>query len=479
MDAVNLPETRDEVESTKLVLTVTELTRRIKSLLEDAVGFVWVVGEVSNLRRPTSGHWYFTLKDADSQLAIVMFKGRNARLKFRLEDGMEVIAGGLVSVYERRGNYQLIAEQLEPRGVGALQLAFEQLKEKLEKEGLFDPEHKKPLPMLPQRIGVVTSPTGAAIRDILNVIERRFSSVHILIRPVLVQGDAAAGQIADAIRDVDRLANVDVIIVSRGGGSLEDLWAFNEEVVARAIYECETPVISAVGHEIDFTIADFVSDVRAPTPSAAAELVVQERETLIGHVEALEKQLEGRLRQHLDSLRHRLELCTESYVFQRPTEPLRQLAQRVDELTMRAEQTARTAVQQVRSRVERAGTAVMLLSPGVQVARGCELLQDAVSSLRVGCIHRMEMLRGQLETVVGKLDSLSPLAVLSRGYALAWKLPENLLLRDAGALSPGDAVRLQLHRGSAKLSVDEVQPAEDASEKVEDPPRRTGDKSNG
>jgi len=450
MDAANLPETRDETESTKLVLTVTELTRRIKSLLEESVGFVWVVGEVSNLRRPTSGHWYFTLKDADSQLAVVMFKGRNARLKFRLDDGMEVIAGGLVSVYERRGNYQLIAEQLEPRGVGALQIAFEQLKEKLEKEGLFDPEHKKPLPVLPQRIGVVTSPTGAAIRDILNVIERRFSNVHILIRPVLVQGDAAAGQIAEAIKDVDQLANVDVIIVGRGGGSLEDLWAFNEEVVARAIYECDTPVISAVGHEIDFTIADFVSDVRAPTPSAAAELVVQERETLIGHIEALEKQLEGRLRQHMDSLRHRLELCTESYVFQRPTEPLRQLAQRVDELTMRAEQAARTAVQQVRSRVERVGAAVMLLSPEVQVARGCELLKDVFSRLRVGCTHRMEMLLGQLEGIAGKLDSLSPLAVLSRGYSLAWKLPENVLLRDAGALSPGDAVRLQLHKGSAR-----------------------------
>ena len=470
MEAANIPETHDEEQSTKLVLTVTELTRRIKSLLEDSIGFVWVVGEVSNLRRPTSGHLYFTLKDAESQIAVVMFKNRNVRLKFRLEDGLEVIAGGLVSVYERRGNYQIIAEELEPRGVGALQLAFEQLKEKLKKEGLFDPEHKKPLPMLPQRIGVVTSPTGAAIRDILNVIERRFSNVHILIYPVLVQGDEAAGQIARAINDVDRLANVDVIIVGRGGGSLEDLWAFNEEVVARAIYECDTPVISAVGHEIDFTIADFVSDVRAPTPSAAAELVVQERETLTEQVETLRKQLDGYVRQHLYSLRHRLELCGESYVFQRPTEPLRQLAQRVDELTMRAEQTARTAVQHVRSRVERVGGAVMLLSPGAQVARGWEFLQDVFSRLRTGCVHRMKMLQGDLETVVGKLDSLSPLAVLARGYSLAWKLPENILLREARLLSPGDAVRLQLHRGSARLSVDEVHPAEN-------PPGRTGDKN--
>ena len=418
METAGFAGTHDE-DSTKLVLTVTELTRHIKSLLEDSVGFVWVVGEVSNLRRPTSGHLYFTLKDEESQIAVVMFKNRNVRLRFRLEDGMAVIAGGLVSVYERRGNYQIIAEELEPRGVGALQLAFEQLKGKLQKEGLFDPEHKKPLPMLPQRIGIVTSPTGAAIRDILNVIQRRFSNVHVLIYPVLVQGEQAAGQIAQGIADVDRLANVDVIIVSRGGGSLEDLWAFNEEIVARAVYECETPVISAVGHEIDFTIADFVSDVRAPTPSAAAELVVQERETLAVGIEALDKQLDGYIRQFMDSLRHRVQLCVESYVFQRPTEPLGQLAQRVDELTMREEQAARTIVQQVRARVERVAGAVALLSP---------------------------------------------LAVLARGYSLAWKLPQELLLRDARTLSKGDAVRLQLHKGNILLSVDEVHPTGDQSD---------------
>jgi exodeoxyribonuclease VII large subunit len=398
------------------------------------------------------------LKDEESQIAVVMFKNRNMHLRFELEDGMAVIAGGLVSVYERRGNYQVIAEELEPRGVGALQLAFEQLKEKLEKEGLFEAEHKKSLPMLPQRIGVVTSPTGAAIRDILNVIQRRFSNVHVLIYPVLVQGEQAAGQIAQGIADVDRLANVDVIIVSRGGGSLEDLWAFNEEVVARSIYECETPVISAVGHEIDFTIADFVSDVRAPTPSAAAELVVQERETLAEGIEALQQRLDGCMRQQMDSLRHTVQLCVESYVFQRPTEPLRQLAQRVDELTMREEQAARNAVQQVKARVERVASAVTLLSPSGQVRRGWESLGDAFARLKTGCAHRVNMLQSGLETAAAKLHSLSPLAVLARGYSLAWKLPQEALLRDARALSEGDAVRLQLHKGSALLSVDEVHP---------------------
>jgi len=451
----------DEQRSTKLVLTVTELTQQIKSVLEDSFGFVWVVGEVSNLRKPTSGHLYFTLKDQESQIAAVMFKNRNMSLKFQLEDGMEVIAGGLISVYERRGNYQIIAEELEPRGLGALQLAFEQLKEKLQKEGLFAPEHKVPLPLLPQRIGVITSPTGAAIRDILNVIERRFSNVHILIYPVLVQGDEAAGQIAQAIQDFDRVADVDVIILARGGGSLEDLWAFNEEIVARAIYNCKTPIISAIGHEIDFTIADFVSDYRAPTPSAAAEIVVQEREALLEQTETFEKQLTTSMRQYIDSLLHTLELCAESYVFQRPFEQLRQLEQEMDELAMRAEQAMRTLVQQVRGRVEKAAKAIVLVSPATQVRRAHDLLQDAGTRLKTAWSHHVSVLEGALETVTGKLNSLSPLAVLARGYALAWKLPEHRLLRDASVLSQGDVVKLQLHKGRARLTVETVYPAGD------------------
>lgn len=463
METTGFPEARGEA-STKLVLTVTELTRHIKSVLEDAIGFVWVVGEVSNLRRPTSGHLYFTLKDEETQIAVVMFKNRNMRLTFQLEDGMAVIAGGLVSVYERRGNYQLIAEELEPRGMGALQLAFEQLKEKLEKEGLFDPAHKKPLPLLPQRIGIVTSPTGAAIRDILNVIERRFSNVHVLIYPVLVQGGQAAEQIARGIKEVDRFADVDVIIVGRGGGSMEDLWAFNEEVVARAIYECETPVISAVGHEIDFTIADFVSDVRAPTPSAAAELVVQEREMLAERIDGLRKQLESHLRQSIDTLRHRFRMCVESYAFQRGTEPLRQLAQHLDELMMRADQSARADLRESEVLAERLHAAVVFLSPGIQVRRGWELVHDMLAQLRISCAHRIRTVRGELETVAGKLNSLSPLAVLSRGYSLAWKLPEQVLVREARQLSQGDAVKLQLHKGTALLSVDESLPAGDETD---------------
>jgi len=273
------------------IYTVTELTRGIRSLLEANFGRVWVCGEVSNLKRHSSGHVYFTLKDDQSQLSIVFFKSDAARLRFKLEDGLQLNIEGRITVYERRGNYQLIASTAEPVGYGALQLAFEQLKKRLGEEGLFDEERKKPLPRFPQRIGVVTSPTGAAIRDILNVIERRFSTVEVILYPSLVQGEGAAEQISAGIGTLDREGKVDVIIAGRGGGSLEDLWAFNEEVVACAIFECKTPVVSAVGHEIDFTIADFVADLRAPTPSAAAELVVQERETIISEIAQLREGL--------------------------------------------------------------------------------------------------------------------------------------------------------------------------------------------
>ncbi len=266
------------------VLTVTELTRRVKSAVESDVGTVWVSGEISNLRIPASGHIYFTLKDENCQLAAVMFRGRNRSIRFQPDDGLEVVVHGSVTVYEARGQYQIIVDQIEPRGIGALQLAFEQLKKKLDEEGLFDEDHKVAMPALPRRIGVVTSPTGAAIRDILTVIRRRFSGVHLLLYPARVQGDEAPGEIVDGIRTLDSLGDIDVIIIGRGGGSIEDLWAFNDENVARAVYECTTPLICAVGHEIDFTIADFVADLRAATPSAAAELVVGERETMRDNV---------------------------------------------------------------------------------------------------------------------------------------------------------------------------------------------------
>ncbi len=306
------PARGEPVEPPK-IFSVAELTKNIRSLLEGNFGEVWVCGEISNFKAHTNGHFYFSLKDEKAQLSAVMFRGANAKLAFRLQDGIEVICHGRISVYEARGQYQIILDYLEPKGIGALQLAFEQLKKKLGAEGLFDVARKRALPFLPKKIGVVTSPTGAAIRDILNILRRRYPDIEVLLIPVKVQGDGAAIEIAAALELMNEQTDVDVIIVGRGGGSIEDLWAFNEEVVARAIFKSQIPVVSAVGHEVDFTIADFVADVRAPTPSAAAELVVPRKQDLemtiqtmrTRLIQAVSKDFPQRM-MRLDTLRERL-----------------------------------------------------------------------------------------------------------------------------------------------------------------------------
>jgi len=277
----------------KYIYKVSELTSHIKIILEGSFPHIWVEGEISNFKSPLSGHFYFTLKDNRSELRCVFFKGNNEKIRFDIKDGIQVISYGRISVYEKQGLYQLYVSRVEPKGIGALQLAFEQLKERLFKEGLFDESRKKPIPVVPDRIGIVTSPTGAAIRDMLHVLKKRFTNVKILISPVKVQGDSAREEIAIAISDFNKLGNVDVIIVGRGGGSLEDLWPFNEEIVARAIYDSKIPVISAVGHEIDWTISDFVADLRAPTPSVAAECVIAKKGQLTERLESLEKRLKA------------------------------------------------------------------------------------------------------------------------------------------------------------------------------------------
>ena len=296
-----MQETNDRFSEYKTILTVSELTQKVKTRLETDFEEVWVEGEISNLRRPSSGHSYLTLKDEKSQIRAVIFRFMGRYLKFEPQDGMLVICRGKMSVYEPRGEYQLILDYMEPKGVGALQLAFEQLKEKLAREGLFATEHKKPLPYLPRKIGIVTSPTGAAVKDLLNVIGRRFPTMSILISPVKVQGEGSAQEIARAVDELNLVQGIDVIIVARGGGSLEDLWSFNEECVARAIYRSSIPVVSAVGHEIDFTIADFVADLRAPTPSAAGELVVRDKGELVNFIESLSDRLRNRTLQILET----------------------------------------------------------------------------------------------------------------------------------------------------------------------------------
>jgi len=398
---------------TRQIYTISELTQKIRHSLEEEFLDIWVEGEISNLRTPSSGHTYLTLKDEESQLKSVIFKGSRRYLKFRPEDGLNVVARGRLTVYEPRGEYQLVIEYLEPKGIGALQLAFEQLKERLDKEGLFDEAHKKRLPLLPEKIGVITSPTGAAIRDILQILERRFATVHLLLCPVRVQGDGAAEEIAQAIRVMDE-QHLDVMIIGRGGGSLEDLWAFNEEVVARAIFETNTPVISAVGHEIDYTIADFVADLRAPTPSAAAELVIQSKEELTQRLKGLRGQLMSLIRATTAPLREELKRYLERKVLIDPKESIYRLGQRVDDL---------------QSRLER------------------------------GMRHEFALSSKNFESIIGKLDALSPLAILGRGYSICRRLPSLAVVREAATLSVGEVVNVKLQKGEITCQISAITPS--------------------
>ena len=390
-------------------LTVSELTRRIKDTLETGFADVWVVGEISGLRIPSSGHLYFSLKDKGANIKCVFFRSGSRFLRFRPEDGLEVILRGRLSVYEPRGEYQIIAEYMEPKGLGALQLAFIQMKEKLEKDGLFDPARKRPLPPYPKCIGVVTSPTGAAVRDILKVLKRRAPGVHVIIAPASVQGESAPAEVARAIEDLNRRGGLDVLIVGRGGGSLEDLAAFNTEVVARAIFNSNIPVISAVGHEIDFTIADFVADLRAPTPSAAAEIVAKSEEEL---------------RHRLEYLRNRVCLLMGS--------ELRHMRARLNS-EVRALPDPRKLMQERMLRVDN-----LMDKAGILAARS------------------VERNRQRFEQAVMHLNHIQPLAPLSRGFALAMKLPGLEIIKDAPELEAGELFRLRFKSGEMDCRVESI-----------------------
>ena len=447
--------------SERVVCTVSELAMRIKASLEDQFPAVWVEGEISNLRTPSSGHAYFTLKDDGAQLRCVLFRGRGRRVAFQPEDGMQVLAFGGLDVYVARGEYQLVVELLEPKGVGALQLAFEQLKRRLEAEGLFDAARKRPLPSFPRTIGIVTSPTGAAVRDMLHVIGRRFADLRILITPVRVQGEEAPGEIVRALRDLQEIAELDVVIVGRGGGSIEDLWAFNDERVARAIAACRVPVISAVGHETDFTIADFVADLRAPTPSAAAELVVQEKlqvaRALVDLYENLKQAMAGRL----DRERARIESLAKRRVLTDAARALRDLHRRLDDLTARLTLGVRGSQRQVAHRLSLARNALRSLNPVARIANGTALLSQLRGRLASAAVHSVKASRHRFDAAVGQLDSLSPLAVLGRGYSLTRLLPSGAIVRNAAQTRPGDAVEILLHRGALDARVERLKERDD------------------
>ncbi len=398
--------------SERRVYSVSQITREVKWAIEEAFPPVWVEGEVSNLKRHTSGHLYFTLKDAEAQIACVMWRGRNQSLLFRPDDGMKVRVLGSLSVYERQGKYQLDLERIVPAGIGEMQMAFEALKQRLADEGLFDSDCKKSLPLFPRCIGIITSPTGAVIRDIRSVIARRFPSVRLVLAPVRVQGDGAAEEIAEAIDAMNIFSEPDVIILGRGGGSLEDLWPFNEERVARAIHNSAIPIISAVGHAIDYSIADFVADVRAPTPSAAAELVVRDRLELLQMLEGWRSQSIQTLRERMHQSRERIESITVSYGFRRPLDRVREQHLRLDDLSKRCER---------------------ILS------------------------RNLERWQARVQKSENRLQALNPHAVLKRGYSITTRLSDGAVVTSASALTRRDAIRVRFYEGAIRGVVNDLE----------------------
>jgi exodeoxyribonuclease VII large subunit len=425
--------------------SVTELTRRIKGTIEGAYGAVTVEGEISNLVRPASGHLYFTMKDEGAQISAVMFKGSQRGMGFVPANGGIVRAHGEVTVYEKRGNYQILIRRLEPGGKGNLQAQFEALKKKLEEEGLFDAARKQPLPLLPQHVGVVTSATGAAIRDILHVVTRRFPNLHILLAPVKVQGDGAAEEIASAIDRLNAIGGLDVLIVGRGGGSLEDLWSFNEEVVARAVARSRIPVISAVGHEIDFTICDFVADVRAATPSAAAELVVGRKDAFTGILAEYERRLLGTMQHRIERARHQLTRSSGHYVFREPANAVARYRQRLDGMDKGIRRELRGAVQSAQqlldwtsSSLQQQGRAA-ILGGRQQMDTHWRKMEQALAARQLGSRQDIQRLGLQLR-------ALSPLAVLQRGYSVT-RLADGAIASVADELAPGTILQTRLAQG--------------------------------
>ncbi|MCZ6492098.1 MAG: exodeoxyribonuclease VII large subunit [Acidobacteria bacterium] len=443
------------------IYKVSELSRLVRDRLEAEFADIWVEGEISNFRPASSGHLYFTLKDEASQLRCICMRQRARYLRFRPEDGLLVTARGRVTVYEPRGEYQLYVESLEPRGLGALQLAFEQLKQKLAGEGLFDAARKKPLPKLPRRIGIITSPRGAVIADMIRILRRRYENLHLLIYPVRVQGEGAAEEIAGGVRFFNlpppRGMPVDVLILARGGGSLEDLWAFNEEKLARAIAASAIPVISAVGHETDFTIADFVADQRAPTPSAAAEIVIETKQQLIQRVAGQEETLRERVRYALLRRRQRLTEAASHRGFTTLQTLLAQSAQRSDELTGRLIEAGRESLRQARRRWEMPHTFLLHLDLRGQQERR-RLRWNRVTSL-LGQQARLLLIsrRGKLDLLRAQLEQLSPQRVMERGYAIAFD-SSGAVLKDAKQVSPDAEITLRLARGTLGAQVKKINP---------------------
>jgi exodeoxyribonuclease VII large subunit len=447
----------EEPSPSRRVWPVHELVSQVLALIERQFGDVWVEGEISNYRPAPSGHVYFTLKDADAQLPVVLFRRQALLLRFRPEDGLHVLVRGRVSVYEQRGQMQLVAETMEPVGAGSLQLAFEQLRERLKAEGLFDAARKRPLPAFPRTVGIVTSPTGAVIRDFLNIVARRHSGLNVLLYPVSVQGDQAPAEIESAIADLNAARQVDLIVLARGGGSLEDMAAFNSERVARAIASSRLPVVSAVGHETDFTIADFAADLRAPTPSAAAELITEAQHKIAEHIAAQSNRLERAARFQLMRIRELLTGLSLGRTESRISTVLYRAAQRLDDLSFRLESALTSQLRERQSRIAALTAAFLHHDP----RRGVVFARQRLTDFRVRLDHAIERTLQAAAVRVSALDArlhaLSPLAVLDRGYALVLAA-DGSLIRSAAQLAPGDAVTTRLADGAFTSRVESTAP---------------------
>lgn len=439
------------------VYSVTELTGEIRALLEDRFGFVWVEGEISNVRTPASGHCYMALKDENAQIRTVLFRPVFRTLKFRPEDGMKVVAQGRIGVYEPRGEYQLVLDYLEPLGVGALALAFEQLKQKLAAEGLFRQEIKKRLPFLPARVAVVTSPTGAAVRDFLRVVHRRFANIEVTVVPVRVQGELAAREIVAAMETVNRHLEVDVIVLTRGGGSLEDLWPFNEEAVARAIRASHIPVVSAVGHEIDVTISDLAADLRAPTPSAAAEMLVAEKEALVARLKELHARLASGARTRILRWTERLEHLRAR--LRDPRKAIEHAWQRLDDLSGRLVRAEMLCLRENRTRVFTAAVALRRSSPEAAISALRRDLSRDLRDLETAMVRSLAAGRSALSVLEGRLGGLDPHAVLKRGYSITRRLPDGGVVRRSSDVREGGRVRVTLAAGELACLVEETDPS--------------------
>ncbi|OGW68184.1 MAG: exodeoxyribonuclease VII large subunit [Nitrospirae bacterium RIFCSPLOWO2_02_FULL_62_14] len=439
------------------ILTVSALTALVRERLEEGFTDLWVEGEVSNLRTPSSGHIYFTLKDATSQIRVVLFRAGPQRLRFALKEGLQLVVRGRLTVYEPRGEYQIVLDYLEPKGLGALQLALEQLKEKLARDGLFEQARKRPLPFLPRRVGVVTSLTGAALRDILAVLRRRCPIVGIVVAPVPVQGEDAAAQIAEAVRALSSSRLVDVMIVGRGGGSLEDLWCFNEEVVVRAIAASAVPVVSAVGHEIDYTLADFAADYRAPTPSAAAEAVAPVLddlfETLRDRAARLKLAVRGRLHKDRQECASALRV-----LYARPL-PVEQAAQRLDDLTGRLGGSVMETLSAWQRRADACRHALEACSPRIRIGSALTLVPQLAKRMEQSLLAVLTLKRQATRSIASALDGLSPLAILGRGYSIVQTVPDGTVLKRAQDVSVGDDVLAKLADGRLLCSVRKILPS--------------------